>query len=313
MDEDNWNILCQLWDDDELSLRFGAHFLIVPTDSAEADAAQVDRAKELAQKYKLGNDPKLWIAGIKIICDGVVDGCTAALTHPYLSNGKSVPPIWTPERLRNVLEKADTAGLQCALHAIGDAAVHLAVEGLASLGSAGRRHRIEHLELTSPEDAKRLGELGITASVQPVHLDPEQSTVWPPLIGHDACKRAFAYREFFDHGARLAIGSDAPTAPHPAFNNLFNAVTRRSFRRPDEEDQLNPQFALDLNDALASTSYWAAYSCFAEDFIGGLREGKKADFIIVDSTDDWDTEPSSILKCEVSETWLNGKRVYISV
>lgn len=309
MDEENWNLLRDLRDDGELSLRIAAHWLIVPSDSAEAEAAQVDRAIELHQQFKIGNNPDFWIAGIKIICDGVVDGCTAALSKPYLSTGEFVDPMWTSERLQLVLHQADAAGLQCALHAIGDAAVRLAVDGLASLGTKGHRHRIEHLELTRPEDAKRLGELGITASIQPVHCDPEQNTIWPPLIGHDACKRAFAYREFLDHGARIAIGTDAPTAPHIPFNNLFNASTRRSFRRPDDPAQMNPQFAIKLNDALSSTSYWGAFACFAENFIGGLKEGKKADFIMVNQMDDILTEPTSILKCKVIETWLGGKQM----
>ena len=104
-----------------------------------------------------------------MICDGVVDSCTAALSTPYL-----VPPhgtgdkIWTPSALREVVTKADSARLQVALHAIGDAVINDATNVLEGLGTTGRRHRIEHLELTHPNDAKRLGKLGITASIQPV-------------------------------------------------------------------------------------------------------------------------------------------------
>lgn len=63
-----------------------------------------------------------------------------------------------------VIQKADSVGLQCALHAIRDAAIKNAIDALENFGTPGRRHRIEHLELASTEDAKRLGKAGITAS-----------------------------------------------------------------------------------------------------------------------------------------------------
>lgn len=313
MDEDCWNVLCSMRDDGELTLRLGAHFIILPATTNEENAAQVDRVIELHMRFNRESSPDFWIAGIKIISDGVVDGCTAALSHPYLNTGKMVQPMWTAEALRPVLHQADAANLQCAIHAIGDEAVSLAVNSLSSLATQGRRHRIEHLELTKPEDARKLGELGITASIQPVHCDPEYNTIWPPLIGHDACKRAWAYSEFLEYGAKLAIGTDTPTAPHVAFNNIYNAITRRSFRRPSETETINEHFKIALDEALCSVSYWPAYASFAEDTTGALRIGKQADLIVVDSEGDWIRDPTTILKSKVTQTWLGGQRIFSSI
>ncbi len=96
--------------------------------------------------------------------------------------------------------------LQVALHAIGDATIRMAIDVLSSCSTAELRPRIEHLELASREDAARLGAAGITASIQPVHADPAILRAWPRLLGSTRCGRAFAYREFADGGAVLALG-----------------------------------------------------------------------------------------------------------
>ncbi|CAD6592899.1 MAG: hypothetical protein ASARMPRED_006781 [Alectoria sarmentosa] len=146
MDESAWAGLQLLRLRERLPFRVAAHWLISPSDDENVTLKQVDRAVELREKFNADTSPALRITGIKIICDGVVDTCIAALTQPY-----------SP-----VIQKADLVELQCALHAIGDAAIKNGIDALENFGTP--RHHIEHLELTSTEDAKRLGKAGITAS-----------------------------------------------------------------------------------------------------------------------------------------------------
>lgn len=306
MDENVWTGLQLLQSQERLPFRVAAHWLINPSDDESATLKQVERAIELREKFNTATSPALRITGIKIICDGVVDACTAALIRPYSSNGISCPPMWSPKMLAPVVKKADAAGLQCALHAIGDAAVKNAVDALKNLGTAGRRHRIEHLEMTSLEDAKRLGEAGITASIQPVHSDPAILRAWPKLLGENRCNRAFAYKDFLDGGAVLALGSDAPTAPHAPLSNLYCATTRRSAREPESLATTNEQYALPLATAMAAATEGAAYSCFADGWTGRLRPGLKADFVVVDMS--WKAE--DLLKAQVCQTWFEGEKVY---
>jgi predicted amidohydrolase YtcJ len=309
MDENAWEAILALREEDggALPLRIAAHWAIMPGKSEEYRVRQVERAMELNRLYNSRTSPDLRIVGIKIICDGVVDACTAALAEPYTSNAHFEGPIWTPEMLGPVVKKACEAGLQCALHAIGDQAVHNAVNVLEKYGQPDQRHRIEHLELTSPEDAKRLGKLGITASIQPVHSDPAILRAWPNLLGPERLKRAFAYSDFSDHGAQLAIGTDSPTAPYNALSNLYVATTRQSARQPDARDApVNPNFRLDLVQAITAATKGAAYSCFAEDRVGSLEVGNLADFCVVDMA--WDG--GRLLEAQVVETWYEGRKVY---
>lgn len=309
MDENAWEAVLayQKAEGGKLSLRVASHWCILPGDGEEHRLQQVERAIELNRQFNNETSPDLRIVGIKIICDGVIDACTAALAEPYTSNGHFEGPIWTPEMLDAVVKKACEAGLQCALHAIGDQAVHNAINVLEKYGKPGQRHRIEHLELTAPEDAKRLGKLGITASIQPVHSDPAILRAWPKLLGPERLKRSFAYSEFADHGATLAIGSDSPTAPHAPLPNLYVATTRKSARQPAANDEpVNGHFRLKLAQAVIAATQGAAYSCFAEERVGTLEVGKLADFVVVDTK--WKGE--ELLGAKVAETWFAGEKVY---
>ena len=306
MDEDAWEALQLLRSRKELPVRIAAHWLIEPTIDRDRCLAQVDRAIALNRLFNADLSPQCRIAGIKLICDGVVDSCTAALRSPYSDSTLSGDLLWTADMARLVLRRADAAGLQCALHAIGDRAIKLAVDALEEVGSVGRRHRIEHLELASAEDAQRLGKLGITASVQPVHSDPAITRAWPQLVGQHRCDRAFPYKEFADNGAPLAFGSDSPTATHVVFHNLYSATTRRSATEPQYKGILGKSDILPLVTAVCAATSGAAYSCFAEKNVGQLAVGYKADFVVVNM--DWDHH--TLLKSRVQQTWFEGRKVY---
>ena len=159
------------------------------------------------------------MAGIKLVLDGVIDACTAAMRHPY-ADGSNAGPIWPLERLRPVVAAADAAGLQVAMHAIGDLASDVALDALEHAhrvnGDRPRRHRIEHLEYAAPETARRMAALGVTASMQPVHADPAIWANWAAMLGDERADRGFAWTEFREAGALLAFSTDAPTAPHEA-------------------------------------------------------------------------------------------------
>ncbi|KAL4894474.1 amidohydrolase 3 [Aspergillus ambiguus] len=307
MEEDQWQALETMREQygDRWPFHIAAHWIVpYSADNLEVDRA-LQKATEMHRKYHPSTSPRFCIVGIKIISDGVVDGCTASLFQPYTGNTDPVEPIWPEDALTRVVNSADAAGMQCAIHAIGDKAVHQAINVLSGC-TPGRRHRIEHLELTRPEDAKRLGQLGITASVQPVHSDPAFFKAWPDLIGEHRCTRAFAYREFLEGGARLALGTDAPTAEHYPLPNLYNATTRRSAFETENPYALNEQFKLSMAAAVTGTTTGAAYSRHAESWTGSLAAGLSADFVILDL--EWDA--NKLLKGKVLETWASGRKTF---
>lgn len=290
----------------DLPLWLAAHWFIFPRSTAAENLEQVDRAIALHAQYNANTSPRCRIAGIKVMCDGVIDACTAALKDPYSHTGENAPAMWTLETLVPILKRADAAGLQCALHAIGDGAIKLAIDALEQVGNPAGRHRIEHLETCAPEDVPRLGKLGITASVQPVHLDPVNLQAWEKLLGPARCSHVFPYAALAEHGATMALGSDSPTAPFDPLPNMYVATTRKSALEPGFEGQITPQYALTLSAAVAAATTGAARSCFADGRVGILEKGLEANLVLVDMQ--WEAE--KLLEAIVVETWIAGKKVY---
>ncbi len=291
-----------------LPLRVAAHWFVENTGDEAANLAQVARAAELADTVR---SPWLRIVGIKLVVDGVIDACTAAMQHPY-SNGSNAEPIWPLADITPVVVAADAAGLQVALHAIGDLASGIALDALEHAsevnGDRARRHRIEHLEYAAPGTAERMARLGVTASMQPVHADPAIFDNWAAMLGDERVERAFAWPEYVDAGALLAFSTDAPTAPHEALPNMYIAATRRS-ALDDSFAPQHPQYALPLAQALGHATRDAAASVGDGATRGRLEAGLAADVAIVDA-DPFADGPASLLTARVVRTVVAGETRY---
>lgn len=291
-----------------LPLRVAAHWFVDNTGDDDANRAQVARAAELAAEV---TSPWLRVVGIKLVVDGVIDACTAAMRHPY-SDGSNAEPIWSPERIEPVVIAADAAGLQIALHAIGDLASDIALDALERAaevnGPRDRRHRIEHLEYASPDAPARMARLGVTASMQPVHADPAIFDNWAAMLGDDRVDRAFAWPEYEAAGALLAFSTDAPTAPFEALPNMYIAATRKSALDPSFAPR-HPQFALPLEDAIGHATRDAAISVGDGDTRGRLEPGLAADFAVIDA-DPFTAGPEALLTARVVRTVVAGSPVF---
>lgn len=292
---------------DALPLRLAGHWFVTNTGTDADNLAQVSRAVELAGSTTAG----VRVVGIKLVLDGTIDACTAAMRHPY-ADGSTSDTIWPAERLFPVVAAADAAGLQIAMHAIGDAASALALDAIehavAVNGERERRHRIEHLEYAAPGTAERMARLGVTASMQPVHADPAIFANWAAQLGDERVARAFAWPEYEDAGALLAFSTDAPTAPHDALANMYVAATRASALEPSIA-ATHPQFALPLDRAIAHATRDAAASVGDGAWRGRIAAGLAADFAVLDR-DPFVDGPGSLLDARVIRTVIDGREVY---
>ncbi len=291
-----------------LSVRVMGHWIIHRDPDPAKELEQVAVAARMAADT---SSDLLRVMGIKVIVDGTIDGCTAALLEPY-TTGVNADPIWDAESLERVVTAADAAGLQIALHAIGDRAVRIAVDALEHAaqtnGTSARRHRIEHLEYTDAADVVRLAPLGITASMQPVHIDPAIYSNWGEMLGDPRANRGFAWREFLDAGTTLAFGTDTPTAPYEPLHNMYIAATRKSPGDPTLTPH-RPDNALPLEEAVVHGTRDSAWASFLHDRVGMVKEGLLADLILLDG-DPFADGPESLLTAQVVRTLLGGRTVH---
>ena len=291
-----------------LTTRIVAHAIIHRRDDPAEELAQVEAAARLSKSH---SGDLLRVAGIKIISDGVIDTCTAALLEPY-ANGENEEPIWDPEALEAVVSRADALGLQVAIHAIGDRAVRCAIDALESAaqrnGTSGRRHRIEHLEYADPADIDRLAPLGITASMQPIHVDPRYLGNWIAMLGHERAENGFAWPRYRETGATLAFGTDTPTASFEPMGNMYVASTRKSPTDAGAKP-LRPEWALPMEDAIGHATRESAWAARLEHCTGVLRPGLFADLTVLD-TDPLAKGPEALLEASVRLTLLGGQATY---
>lgn len=273
--------------DGRLPFPVNAHWLLTATGDLATDAAQIAEVvrERDAISAEFGDD-WLRIVGVKFILDGVIDACTASMREPFV-NGALPRPIWEREFALPMAVAADAAGLQLALHAIGDEASTIALDMVEECirvnGVAGpfaaRRPRVEHLEYVADDTIARMAALGVTASMQPVHCDPAVLDNWMAVLGSPRAEAGFPWDKMRAAGVPIALGTDAPTAPHFAPDNLFIALTGRSALDTSREAYA-PGRVFTPAQALEAFTLGAAYASRVEDSAGRLASGYRANLVV---------------------------------
>ncbi|GAA2177475.1 amidohydrolase [Leucobacter tardus] len=285
-----------------------AHWILEPTGDTGRDLAGVDGIVELRDALAAGPEAEwMRVAGVKFIMDGTIDACTATMIAPY-ANGTNAEPIWTAGRIMPVAEAADRAGLQIAMHAIGDRTSQIALDVVEHCvranGPRARRHRIEHLESVSDDTIARMGDLGVIASMQPVHCDPAVLDNWKAQLGDERQERGFPWQKFRAAGVPITLGTDAPTAPHEPLPNLYIALTGGSVLAP-ERDPYHPERAFTPAEALTALTAGGAYAGGMDTTTGRVRPGLSADFIVID-VNPLESDPTAVLTSRVHRTFVRG-------
>jgi predicted amidohydrolase YtcJ len=209
---------------------------------------------------------------------------------------------------------ADRAGLQVAVHAIGDAANRGVLDAIeraaAATGRRGARHRIEHAQVLDAAEIPRFARLGVIASMQPTHATSDMR--WAEdRIGHARAEEgAYAWRRLLDASARVAFGTDFAVEPLDPVEGLYSAVTRQSREKPGTPPGgWLPSQRLSMEEAIALYTASSAYAEFQEEAKGTLEPGKLADLVVWER--DLLTVPAEqILQAKPVLTVVGGAVVY---
>jgi len=236
------------------------------------------------------------------LADGSLGGHTAALNQPYSDRPDTTGiMLYTQRELNKIVHDAHRAGLQIAVHAIGDRALGAALKAFRrAFEKSARndsRHRIEHCSVLNSALIKTMSSLGIIASVQPHFV---VSDFWvAKRVGKERARWVYPFKSLIREGIMVAAGSDCPVEPIDPLLGIWAAVTRT-----DSYDE-----NVTAEEALMMYTLNAAYASFQEDRKGSIEAGKLADFTIL-SEDPCGISPEKIKDIAVEMVIIDGKIVY---
>ncbi|MCS7275245.1 MAG: amidohydrolase, partial [Candidatus Bipolaricaulota bacterium] len=241
-------------------------------------------------------DDTLKLGAIKFFADGSIGARNAALHRSYRDADGVGKLNYEQSDLNRLVQRAHDHGFQVMIHAIGDRAIDAALEALAYAGATpDRRHRIEHVELVTPQQLERMRELGIIASMQPNFVQWSGSgELYETRLGPERDAQIDPHRKVLESGVKLAFGSDGmPFGPLYGIHCVVHAP--------------HPVQRVSVEEALRAYTLDAAYAGFEERSWGSLEVGKRADFVVL-SEDPTDTK--AISEIRVERTYLEGRCVY---
>jgi predicted amidohydrolase YtcJ len=266
---------------------------------ASLPAERIDEIIALGLRSGLGDD-WLRIGPVKAFADGTLGSRTAWMLEPFADAGRG-ESLLDGDALRELAGRCADAGLDLAVHAIGDAANRVVLDALAATRARweprGLRPRIEHAQLLHPDDLARFAELGVTASMQPSHAPSDRALA--EAVWGARCAGAYALGSLAASGAPLCFGSDAPIEPLAPLAGVQAAVTRAWPRAQ----------ALTVERALDGFWSGAAHARHAERRLGRLLPGYAADLVVLER-DPVTCPPDEIADIGVVATMAGGRWVH---
>ena len=226
------------------------------------------------------------VGAVKGVVDGTFPTRTAAIDLPYPGTGDDRGLLlYDEERLYEEVVNADDAGLQVALHAVGERATNLAIDVYERVHQErevkDRRFRLEHAQHLLDTDLIRLAQLGIIINVQPAQI-MHAARQFDSIYDSDSRIVSFPLRTLLEVRARVAFGTDWAFAPPGPFEGLYAAVLRRQSDRSLRGGWF-PNERLNVSQALDAYTVNGAYASFEENQKGRLTVGHFADFILLDT------------------------------
>ncbi len=239
-----------------------------------------------------------------ILADGSIGSRTAAILEDYADDPGNRGRLYLDDAwLKPFVAEAHTAGMQVAIHAIGERAVHQVLDAYEAAVTAvprpDARHRVEHAELVLAEDVERAARLGVVFSMQPAfeHFWGGPGNLYERRLG-DRYKRTNRLGSVLRAGIRLASGSDSNITPLDPLLGIQAAVAH-----PTESERLT------VDEALTAFTLGAARACFAEGDYGTIKAGKSATFTVL-GEHPADVAPAEIADIEVVAVIVDGEVAY---
>lgn len=288
----------------------------------------LEQIPELVARRDAATTGRFRATSVKIMQDGVCEALTAAVLDPYLdAAGRPTTnhgfSFIDPDALPEYVTALDGEGFQVHFHAIGERANRDALDAIeAARSDAGAhpdpRHHIAHVQILRPADLPRFRQLGVTANLQPLWAmnDDQMTELTVPRLGSDRAAWQYSFRDLWESGAMLAIGSDWPvSSPDPA--ELLHVAVNRApppgypYGQDRDAGPFRPEQALPLRVAISAFTMGSAYVNHLDHEVGSIESGKAADLVVLDR-DLFDVDAADIADARALLTMVEGETVHES-
>lgn len=258
---------------------------------------------------------KFGVAGFKGYMDGSMGSRTALMHEPYAD----LPPnavhphgqataFAADKNFVSEVSDADSAGMQIAVHAIGDEAIHQLLDAYEKARDTNRRaesvFRVEHAQHILPADIPRFASLGVVASMQPLHKADDGRYV-EKVLGKERLKGSYAFRSLLDSGATLTFGSDWPVVSLNPFLGIDAAVNARTL----SGEVWMPEESLTVEQALRAYTVTPWKVLRSRRALGTLELQQPADLVVL-SHDLLTMDKQKLDSVKVWKTVVGGRVVY---
>lgn len=267
----------------ELTAHVAAYPVIHPHATERENSAQIATVERLRAKYQVL--PDFRVPGLKVFADGVPEfpAQTAALTKPYRNTGRMAPVYFRASDFANLVQLADRHHLSVHVHAVGDMAARVALDGFEAArsadGPATPPHTITHLQFVHPDDVQRFAQLGVIAALQLfwATADPSTNEAVKPYVDPAIYRSMYPARDMLEAGTIIAGSSDWPVTTANPFEAIYQAETRKGPQGVLFPEQRVPRIAM-----LYAYTRDAARVLDLSDRIGAIAPGKLADLVLLD-------------------------------
>lgn len=292
-------------------------YAVVVIDEKVPDEKVDSALNAVLDMHKAYNGEYFKVTGTKVFMDGVIEAHTGWLAEEYTDQPGYFGLKRCPEvaRVAKIVGFNNKNGMNVHFHSIGDAATHVAVEGIAQAvketGVKDGRNALSHLQVVKTEDIPLFAEYNIIPVVAPLWalMEPVIYEYTVQYIGKDRAESQYPIKSFFDAGCKVNFHSDYPISPiMDAPKSVYMAVKRTT--KPLGPDYAhNPAEAVTRQQALEAMTTNVAYSWREENRMGSIAVGKVANFAIYD-TDFLNAEMDAVWDATLINTIVDGKVVY---
>ena len=271
----------------------------------------VDKTLEKASATKKYESAHIRTNWLKMFMDGTVESGTG-FVEPLYPGGKQGIPNWSEEELTDITRKANEKGITMHVHVMGNKGVERIVNAYVNAGKKEMRNTLVHVYGVNEPDYQRMADnnIYVTSGMLWHHADNELQAELMQILPEGLKDKGYPMKSFFDHGVNLSSHSDFPAlcgAPDDPFGIMEIVVTGVYY--PEQAKPWWAEECLTREQALTALTINVARQMFLENERGSIKEGKYADFLLVNK---------DVLTCPVTEiheakpaaTYFEGKKVF---